>query len=876
MLNLFWRLFAKALLWLRYRVCMRGIEAVAAKGRGGILFLPNHPGLIDPVILVTQLLGPFRVRALADRDQVDRFLVRRLVRRFRMLRIPDLSKAESGSSEQVKAMVAECARALEAGDNLVLYPAGRMLRQRTTDIGGNSAVERILRRVPDVRIVLVRTCGLWGSSFSWASGVEPKAGRALRKGLRALLLSGIFFAPRRKVDIELVESDDFPRDADRATINRTLEDFYNADASPNTYVPYTIWERGGVRELPEPEPPHIEGDPSAVPTATREIVTAYLKELTGTGDFTDATELARDLGMDSLLRMDLITWLQTEFGFPAGDTESLGTVGDVMLAASGEAVSSGPKSLKPVPATWSRKAGEPKLPEGLTEMTLTSAFLHQARRMPGKVIVADQTSGVKTYRDLVLGVLALKPGIEKLPGERLGIMMPASVAADVMVLATLFAGKTPAMINWTLGRRNLEHCMHLVGVERILTSKTLATRLEGQGVDLDAVRDRFVFVEDMAAALSRRRKLALWIRSRVSWGELERATPPDEAVILFTSGSESLPKAVPLSHRNILTNVTDACDMFTMKRSHSILGILPPFHSFGLTASIMFPLAIGLRTVYYPNPTDGVALGKMIDAYGATILIGTPTFLYAVVRASTEEQLRTLRLVVSGAEKCTPRVYEAVQRKSPQTVIMEGYGVTECSPVISANHEHDARPGTIGKPAASLEHVLVDPETNERVATGEKGMLLVRGPSVFDDYVNYDGPSPFVDFEGETWYRTGDLVVEDEDGVLTFAGRLKRFIKLGGEMISLPAVEAALMPHYVTDDDEGPVLAVTATPDEEKPEIVLFTTKDIDREDANRHIREAGLSGLHNLRRVIRIDELPLLGTGKTDYRALATQLESG
>jgi long-chain-fatty-acid--[acyl-carrier-protein] ligase len=825
---------------------------------------------------MSRLVGPFAVRALADRDQIDRFLIRRLARRFRVLPIPDLDRAGAGSADEIRRMVEACVEALRKGDNLILYPAGRLLTQRETEIRGNSAVESIVHELPEVRVVLVRTSGLWGSRFSWARGVEPQVAPTLWKGAKSLLASGVFFAPRRVVDIELVEPDDFPREADRTTINGYLEAFHNAGATPNTYVPYTVWERGGVRELPEPAPPHIEGDPSGVPATTREIVTETLAETLGTRDFADDTELARDLGMDSLARMELISWLQSEFGFPAGDTESLRTVGDVMLAAAGEAVSTGPKSLKPVPGKWLTGASEPGVPDDLPDMTLTEAFLHQAKRTPGAVIAADQTSGVKTYRDLVLGAMVLKRKIETLPGERLGVMMPASVAADVMVLATLFAGKTPAMINWTLGRTNLEHCMKLVGVERILTSRQLVSRLEGQGVDLEAVNDCFVFIEQVAEEVSPVAKAWAWLRSRLSWRALRTAAAPDPAVILFTSGSENLPKAVPLSHRNILTNVRDACETFTMKREHRILGILPPFHSFGLTTSVFLPVATGLRVVHYPNPTDGAALGRMIGAYGATILIGTPTFLGGVLRGSTDAQLEPLRLVVTGAEKCPDRVYDALARKAPQTIVMEGYGVTECSPIISCNREDDARPGTIGRVMRSLDHVLVDPEDGEkRVEAGETGMLLVRGPSVFDGYMNYDGASPFVTFDGEGWYRTGDLVVEDPGGVLSFAGRLKRFIKLGGEMISLPAIEAALAPHYESDDDEGPVIAVTATPDEEKPEIVLFTTRGIEREEANTHIREAGLSGLHNVRRVVRLDALPQLGTGKTDYRALTDRLKS-
>jgi len=181
---------------------------------------------------------------------------------------------------------------------------------------------------------------------------------------------------------------------------------------------------------------------------------------------------------------------------------------------------------------------------------------------------------------------------------------------------------------------------------------------------------------------------------------------------------------------------------------------------------------------------------------------------------------------------------------------------------------------------SSLEYALVDPDAADaemrRVPPGREGMLLVRGPSVFAGYLNADAPCPFVSFEGENWYRTGDLVVADADGVLTFAGRRKRFVKIGGEMISLPAIEAVLAERLARDDDDGPILAVAATPEEEHPEIVLFTTRPITREQANEFLRAAGLSGLHNLRRVVRLEELPLLGTGKCDYRTLTQRLGEG
>jgi long-chain-fatty-acid--[acyl-carrier-protein] ligase len=597
--------------------------------------------------------------------------------------------------------------------------------------------------------------------------------------------------------------------------------------------------------------------------------------LTGAADLDDQAGLALDLGMDSLARADLLLWLQSEFGFPQGDVDSVATVGDVMLAACGEAMTAAARELKPVPAAWFRPSRRLRRPERLAEMTVAEAFLAQARRAPGKTIVADQAGGARTYRDLVVAATVLRGEIDRLPGDRIGIMLPASVATTASYLAVLVAGRTPVMVNWTQGPRHVAGCLDAVGVACVLTARRLVGRLRARGVDLGAIAGRFVYLEDVAARLGRWRKLRAWLASRLPWPSLRPAPGGPAAAILFTSGSETRPKAVPLSHRNLLVNVADGDEAFTLLDTDRILGILPPFHAFGLTSSIVLPLCLGVPVVFHPDPTDGATLGRIVDAYGATILIGTPTFLHGIVRARGDWSLDSLRLVVTGAERCSPRAYQALARRCPQAVVLEGYGVTECSPIISVNRETDPQAGTIGRPLASVECAVVDPDTLARVQAGEAGMLLVRGPSVFGGYLDYEGPSPFVEFEGRQWYRTGDLVSASAGGVLTFRGRLGRFVKLGGEMISLPAVEAALEPHYAPAEDEGPVLAVVATGEEDRPEIVIFTTRDVDRETVNRRIHEAGLSPLHNVRRVIRVDQLPLLGTGKTDYRALAAELEA-
>ncbi|MBN1765548.1 MAG: 1-acyl-sn-glycerol-3-phosphate acyltransferase [Sedimentisphaerales bacterium] len=241
MINMFWIILVKILLKLRYRIRLSGVDEVVQKNYKGILFLPNHPALIDPVILMDYLYGPFRARPLADRDRMKTFLIGYLARRIRVLTLPDVKGKDISLTAQVREVIHCCVEALQAGDNLVIYPGGRVYRSRLEHIGSNSIVQRILKELPEVPIVLVRIKGLWGSRFSWASGQEPSIAETLKFAVRSLLLSGIFFAPRRVVDIELTIPQDFPRTGTRREINTYLENFYNHEPQHDNQVPYTPW-----------------------------------------------------------------------------------------------------------------------------------------------------------------------------------------------------------------------------------------------------------------------------------------------------------------------------------------------------------------------------------------------------------------------------------------------------------------------------------------------------------------------------------------------------------------------------------------------------------------------------------------------------------
>jgi long-chain-fatty-acid--[acyl-carrier-protein] ligase len=267
-------------------------------------------------------------------------------------------------------------------------------------------------------------------------------------------------------------------------------------------------------------------------------------------------------------------------------------------------------------------------------------------------------------------------------------------------------------------------------------------------------------------------------------------------------------------------------------------------------------------------------LARKIAAYRPTLLVGTPTFVGYIVDRAQPGELSSLRLVVVGAEKCPPSLFEACARAAPQAALLEGYGVTECSPVVAANRPEANRPGTVGQPLPGVEVCVVDLETEEELPPGQLGMLWVHGPIVFPGYLGYEGPSPFRERRGKRWYVTGDLAEIDADGFIRLAGRLKRFLKAGGEMLSLPALEEPFALRY-PPTDQGPRVAVEGVETDRDRHIVLFATEPITLAEANAILEQEGFRGVLRVDEVRHVEALPVLGTGKVDYKVLRAQLEA-
>jgi long-chain-fatty-acid--[acyl-carrier-protein] ligase len=872
---------AKLAVWLRYSVEFKGLKEVSERGREGIVFLPNHPSYIDPVIIYSYLHGEFDLHGFADQDQLERPVIGWFAKRWGVRGIPPVNKYGSEARARIEEVLNESIEGLKRGENLVLWPSGSLYKSRYEQVGANSSVEQILRGAGDVRLVLLRTRGLWGSSFSWGWGKEPKVGEVLQKGFFQLLANGFLFMPRRRVSVELVEPDDFPRDGSRDEINRYLEEFYNEGAERNHYVPYYFWRGSEEVVIDEPDLSRRRRGEVKVPEDISEAVKGYLQEASGVEDVRREHSLAGDLGMDSLARTDVVLWLEREFGFEQVDTDVLVSVEDVMAAACGEYVSANDVQIDEPGGRWFESSGREGRIRPADGDSIVESFVNQAKANRRAVVIADNISGMRTNEDVLRACFVLREKLSGMGGEheRVGVMLPAGVGASVVFMGCLCAGKTAVMVNWTIGSGNLKASLDELGVVKVVTSDRVVSRIERQGIDLEVIREKFVFIEKILVEVTSWDKLKAAAGARFFADNLVQQlngnrAADDTAVVLFTSGSETKPKAVPLSHKNLLSNLRDVLDVIEFDYSDRLVGILPPFHSFGLMGTVLSALCAGAGTVYYANPLDSGTIAEIVRVYGVSVLMGTPGFIEGIARAGGEGQLEGLLTIVTGAEKCSERVYELLGRVCPEAEVLEGYGVTECSPIITVNPSGGARKYSIGKLLDGVEHILLDPETNEVRDKEGRGLVAVTGPNVFEGYLNYESASSFVEFDGRRYYNTGDIVSVDEDGYFYFEDRLKRFIKLAGEMVSLGAIEAVLERHYGGEED--PAVAVESGSEGERPEVVLFTTKEISRQDANEKIRAAGFSGLYNVRRVERVDEIPVLGTGKKDYKSLRERLGGG
>lgn len=503
----------------------------------------------------------------------------------------------------------------------------------------------------------------------------------------------------------------------------------------------------------------------------------------------------------------------------------------------------------------------PLMPVPALETTLFGALVG-ARDAYGKKTIAleDPQRQPVSYGRLVLGALVLgrKLIVGTEPGERVALFMPSVQATGVAVFGLNAFGRAVAMLNFTAGPRNLKLACETAKVRTIVTSRRF---IDEASLDepLAAIAEgrRVVYLEDVRkeiGTLDKFRALIDAARART----IARASgrPEDIAVVLFTSGAEGMPKAVALTNRNLIANAAQIAQHAdeALSTRDILFSPLPVFHSFGLTAGLLLGILNGMRVFLYPSPLHYRQVPKLIAGTGATILFATDTFLQGYARAAGEDDLSSLRYVIAGAERVKEETRRLYARHG--TVILEGYGATECAPVIACNLPDRNRPGTVGPFLPGLEWRLSPVE-----GIAEGGRLSVRGPNVMAGYILADDPERLVP-PVDGWHDTGDIV-RVEDGFVAIRGRAKRFAKIGGEMVSLAAVETMIQELWPENEH-----VVVSLPDRRKGEqLVLVTDKpDAERETLHTFAREKGFPELWMPRAILVVDSVPVLGSGKIDY----------
>jgi acyl-[acyl-carrier-protein]-phospholipid O-acyltransferase/long-chain-fatty-acid--[acyl-carrier-protein] ligase len=518
---------------------------------------------------------------------------------------------------------------------------------------------------------------------------------------------------------------------------------------------------------------------------------------------------------------------------------------------------------------------------------LAQACLRGLKRRQFDPAVTDGMEGTVTSRGTVLAasIVLSRYARTHCASKRVAVVLPPGRAAVIANAALMLAGKVPVNLNFTAGRAAIEAAIRIAGITELITAGPVIKRLPDFPWPEKTIR-----LEEIMPPL--KKQIVLWrVLVFLPWRILAavlgipKTGDREEAVILFTSGSAGEPKGVMLSHRNILGNVSQFSSMLDLTREDAVLGCLPFFHSFGCTVTLWYPLIEGIRLVTHPNPLDTVKNVELIEKHRITLLISTPTFLRSYLRKAEPAQIASLKLIVTGAEKLPAELAKAFEAKFGKPV-EQGYGLTETSPVVSVNLpdpkkskpedsvQAASRFGSVGKLAPGMAAQIRDPDSGEALSLHETGMLWLRGPNIFEGYLNDPERTAAVVQDG--WFKTGDLGRMDEDGFLFIEGRLSRFSKIGGEMVPHETLEVKIREALKISPDDH-CIAITGIPDEAKGEaLVLLSTIEIEPAGLRTALNGIGIPNLWIPKRILRVEAIPMLASGKLDLKGVRERALAG
>ena len=502
------------------------------------------------------------------------------------------------------------------------------------------------------------------------------------------------------------------------------------------------------------------------------------------------------------------------------------------------------------------------------------------KKRPFATAVVDGLDHSFLTRSKLLGAAAaLSRYLRKeFPGERIAIVLPASKGSMLANLAVTLADKVPVNLNFTIGRAANESCCRRANLRVAISATQFMERLKGFPWP-----ERVLKLDELMPRMKRQiilwRIMSILVPARLLWWLLQipKAGGHIEALLLFTSGSTGDPKGVVMSHRNIVGNVSQFRQLLDAKKEDAILASLPFFHTFGSTVTLWYPLIEGVPIVTYPNPLEATKNAALIERHKLTLLLATPTFLRGYLRKVDPDKLRSLRLVITGAEKLPLDLAKNFEERFNQRVF-EGYGLTETSPVVSVNLpeprptkqgeqvQPSSRLGSVGKMAPGIAAEIREPETNRKLSLHESGMLWLRGVNIFEGYLR--DPERTADVLQDGWLKTGDLGRFDEDGFLYIEGRLSRFSKIGGEMVPHEVIEHKIVDLLDVSGKDERMVAIVGVQDKAKGEaLILLSAVDVDLAQLRKKLHDAGVPNLWIPKHVQRVGAIPVLASGKLDLK---------
>ncbi|MCX8023192.1 MAG: AMP-binding protein [Syntrophorhabdaceae bacterium] len=502
--------------------------------------------------------------------------------------------------------------------------------------------------------------------------------------------------------------------------------------------------------------------------------------------------------------------------------------------------------------------------------TLSAEFIKICKKNGKKTLYRDATGTTVSYRRGLIGAFVLGRYISRFKDRHIGILLPNLVITALIFMGLQLFRKVPVFLNYSGGRRALEHAIEISDLELILTSRKFLNTIK---LDQAALKGKkLLFLEDLKDQLGVPQKIRAIFDyiGAAKYRAFKEGDEKETAVILFTSGSEGQPKGVCLSHENIISNIHQALTKVDVNDSDYFMNALPMFHSFGLITGTILPMFVGAKTFLYVSPLHYRIIPEIIYDQGCTILMGTNTFLNGYWRKAHPYDFQTIRYIFAGAEPLSDIVFERYA-KTYGIRVFSGYGITECSPIISINHPLEYRYGTVGRFLPGIEY-RIKPVEGIEGKEGDAGLLFVKGKNVMKGYLkNEEANKKYIEEDGG-WYDTGDIVEITGDGFIRIIGRMKRFSKISGEMVSLSAIEEAL----IKELGDKKSIATVAVKDEKKGEKIVLVTDDpsLDIKEVRERLKMHGFSELAYPKEIFYLKEIPKLGTGKVDYVGLKGILE--